>query len=1050
MRMKTALALIILLMGSGICVEAQKATISEQKVNMKTFMYSDPNPVPDMSKNYPYYRFDGFTNKAIDKEWNMVIMENPYVKVFIATEIGGKIWGAIEKSTGGEFLYFNDVVKFRDVAHRGPWTSGGLEYNFGIMSHVSTCATPQDYIISENPDGSVSCTIGAMDLHTQTKWNVEVILPKDKAFVKTRASWFNTNNIPVSFYHYMNAAAKTKGNLEFIYPGSHHIGHSGNVGEWPVDNGRDISFYENNNFGSYKSYHVLNAYSDYMGGYWHDDNFGFGHLVDYADLPGKKLWIWGLSQQGMIWEDLLTETKGQYIEFQSGKSFNQAMTLSSLTPFKHSEFIPYDSDITTELWYPLKETGGMVAASEYGVLNVIRNKDQIEIVLSALQNLTTQIAINSDGGLVKQEEVLLKPLELYNTTIPLDEKVDFTIELGEELLFYSSKREDLIIDRPLYPNEDFDWDSAVGLFTLGLEMEKQQSYTSGRHANNLAHEYYLKSLEKDPAYAPALNRLALSYYRRVDYQKALNYVLKSLAIDTYDPEANYLFGLINRKLGKNTNAKSGFSIATQSPLYRSAAYTEMASLHLVEGKYKKAEDNAEKALVFNSNNITALEILALVYRHEGNQDKVSETLDNIYGLDKTSTFHKYMTIIKANGDLSELNQLITNELPYESYIELAVKLYNYGYPDESIHVLESAPENTLITLWLAYLDTSDQKELLQSGLNASADFVFPYRDETLVMLEQLRTINDHWKLRYYTSLIYWKKGCVEKAEELFLENGDEPDYAPYYLAKADIFKDNDELRKDALEKARIHDSKSWRVNNAWVEEYLNDGDYALAADLAKKVFRENPERSVLGLNYAIALLNLGEYKKCISFLESFELIPFEGATMGRNVYHEVCVRAALEEMKKKKYKTAITYAQKALLWPVNLGSGKPYNPDERIENFILAYCSERSGRNSDADEFYSRVIDYGPSKNSMDNPLLYLQVLALENTGNENHAQELLEKAKHDYPDSKYIEWITNIEQHGITESNTGDMIELEKEESLIDNNLLLIYDLLKVINGKN
>jgi hypothetical protein len=54
-------------------------------------MYSDPNPVPDMSKNYPYFRFDGFTNKSIDKEWNMVVMENSYIKVYIATEIGGKI-----------------------------------------------------------------------------------------------------------------------------------------------------------------------------------------------------------------------------------------------------------------------------------------------------------------------------------------------------------------------------------------------------------------------------------------------------------------------------------------------------------------------------------------------------------------------------------------------------------------------------------------------------------------------------------------------------------------------------------------------------------------------------------------------------------------------------------------------------------------------------------------------------------------------------------------------------------------------------------------------
>ena len=103
MKMKTVLTMIIFCLVIAIGVQAQNATISEQKVKMKTFMYSDPNPVPDMSKNYPYFRFDGFTNKAMEKEWNMVIMENPYVKVYIATEIGGKIWGAIEKSTGGEF-----------------------------------------------------------------------------------------------------------------------------------------------------------------------------------------------------------------------------------------------------------------------------------------------------------------------------------------------------------------------------------------------------------------------------------------------------------------------------------------------------------------------------------------------------------------------------------------------------------------------------------------------------------------------------------------------------------------------------------------------------------------------------------------------------------------------------------------------------------------------------------------------------------------------------------------------------------------------------------
>jgi tetratricopeptide (TPR) repeat protein len=1026
--------------------QAQKATISEQKIKMKTYMFSDPDPVPDMEKNYPYFRFDGFTNNSAEREWNMVILENDFVKVYITPEIGGKIWGAIEKTTGGEFLYYNDVVKFRDVAHRGPWTSGGLEYNFGIMSHVSTCSTPQDYVLSEHPDGSVSCTVGALDLHTRTRWNVEVILPKDKAYVMTKASWFNTNNVPVSFYHYMNAAAKTEGNLEFIYPGSHHIGHSGEVGTWPIDNGRNISFYENNNFGSYKSYHVLNAYSDYMGGYWQNDNFGFGHLVDYADLPGKKLWIWGLSEQGMIWVDLLTDTKGQYIEFQSGKSFNQAMTTSSLTPFKHSEFIPYDADITTELWFPLKETGGMVAASEYGVLNVIKNGTSIKIILSALQKLDTELEVSSGSEVVKRDKVVLKTLGLYQTDIEMDTAVDFTIELGDKLLYYSSNREELIVDRPLYPNEDYDWDSAAGLYTKGLELEKQQSYIEGGHANLKAHELYLESVRKDQAFAPALNRLALSFYKRAEYEKALDYAKKSLSINTYDPEANYFFGLINKRLNKISNAKSGFSIASQSPLYRSAGYSELAHMHLTEQKFEKTGQYAQKALAYNQYNIPALEILTLVYRHQGEHDKFHKVIDKIYAYDKTSTFVKYVKIKDKNGSLSELSQLITNELPHESYMELAIKFYNYGFPEESIEILKIAPKHPIVLLWLAYLDTQHQQEWLESGLRMSPDFAFPYRDETLVMLENLMQINNDWKLSYYVSLIYWKKGCLQLARELFEQCGELPGYAPFYLAKVKLFSDDVEIIRASLDKAKSLDNDDWRVNLALTEQFLNDRNYALAADLANETLKKYPERSVLGLNYAIALLKLGEYKKCVAFLESFVVIPFEGAVMGRNVYREASVKAALEELNREKYKNAIDYADKALLWPLNLGSGKPYITDERLENSIIAYCNKKLNRSSVASTYYSKVINYDNEANPGDNDLLYLQVLALKENKRENEAEALLDQALNEYPEDKYVRWARNMDSQGIANSMSEEIIRYERQTSPINNEFLLLTELLSII----
>lgn len=61
-------------------------------------------------------------------------------------EIGGKIWGAFDKVSKKEFIYNNHVVKFRDIAMRGPWTSGGIEFNFGIIGHAPTTSTPVDYL----------------------------------------------------------------------------------------------------------------------------------------------------------------------------------------------------------------------------------------------------------------------------------------------------------------------------------------------------------------------------------------------------------------------------------------------------------------------------------------------------------------------------------------------------------------------------------------------------------------------------------------------------------------------------------------------------------------------------------------------------------------------------------------------------------------------------------------------------------------------------------------------------------------------------------------
>ena len=171
----------------------QKATVKEYSKIFKTYPFSDPDPVPGMGKIYPYFRFDGYTDKPIQKEWKVVELENDYLRVMILPEIGGKIWAAIEKSTGKSFIYYNHVVKFRDVAMRGPWTSGGIEPNYGIIGHTPNCATPVDYVTIKKPDGSVSCVIGVLDLLTRTSWKIDINLPADKAYLSTSSFWYNAS-----------------------------------------------------------------------------------------------------------------------------------------------------------------------------------------------------------------------------------------------------------------------------------------------------------------------------------------------------------------------------------------------------------------------------------------------------------------------------------------------------------------------------------------------------------------------------------------------------------------------------------------------------------------------------------------------------------------------------------------------------------------------------------------------------------------------------------------------------------------------------------------
>ena len=336
-----------------------KATLSVGECAFKTYPFSDPDPVPATDeRRYPYFRYDGSVDTAEIRRWKVVTLENDRIAVKVLPEVGGKIWSAYDKVAGRDFLYVNHVMKFRDVAMRGPWLSGGIEFNFGVFGHSPATATPVDWHVRENPDGSVSCFVGGDEYVTRTRWQVEILLRPDADEFETRTTWSNVSGTPAPYYHWMNAAYSLRDDPEFMFPGEVVVGHEGETvtRTWPHDpKGRDISLYRNNAHGGHKSFHFVGGNSGFYGIWWRDIGYGSYHRsLPYAKY-GRKIWLWALSREGGIWEDLLTDSDGPYAELQSGRCFNQPRWGNVYTPFKHPTFLPGTVETFTDRWGPIRK-----------------------------------------------------------------------------------------------------------------------------------------------------------------------------------------------------------------------------------------------------------------------------------------------------------------------------------------------------------------------------------------------------------------------------------------------------------------------------------------------------------------------------------------------------------------------------------------------------------------------------------------------------------------------------------------------------------------------
>lgn len=982
-----------------------EATITEEIKSIDTYTFNTPNPIPIVAENpkiSPYFKYEGYEHKPIKKDWKVVTLENDYIKLWVLPEIGGKVWGAIEKSTGEEFLYKNEVIKFRNIAMRGPWTSGGIEFNFGIIGHHPSTATAVDYQTRTNTDGSVSCIVGNTDLPSNTKWTVEIRLEKDKAYFETNASWYNASPLTESYYNWMTAAAVATNDLEFFIPGNKYVEHDGTAHNWPIDEkGRNLAMYKNNTFGPAKSYHVVGEYNDFFGGYYHDTNFGYGQWASYEEMPGQKLWLWALSRSGGIWEDLLTDTDGQYIEFQAGRLFDQYFP-GATNPISQVGFDPYVMDTWSEIWFPYKEIGGMEDASKHGVLNVEYENGEAYVGLNALQNLNHELQIQVNGEIIFTEKLNLKPMEVFSTKFSATPKDKIEISVLGTELEYSNNPEAKHIKRPFYPDENLEVSKSEELFHAGLEALEYREYA-------LAHEKLTELVALDQSHRDGLLGLAELEYRRTNYETALELINTVLKMDTYNSKANYLAGITYRALKDYLNASESFGWAARDIKYRSVAYAQMAEILLKQKNYNKGQTYAAKALTFNLNNINAREVLLFTAKSQGNNSALKEYAQSILEIDPLNFLAKQeLNHINNKGsdkttDLPEIH----NELDKETILGLALRYEELGYSDEALITLLEGSKSVKNLLWISYLqkdnNPSESERMLLKAIAGKVNLVFPYRRETIPVLEWATQQNDSWKLKYYLAQNYMVVGKKKHALKILDECVNVPDSDIFYRFRTKLNEGNDYQRELLdYQKAYELNSSDWKLNEEFIQFYLANNKYEEAAKLSSKAYKKFLNNYNIGLAHAKSMLNTGKNEKVLNILKKIQVLPFEHASESREIYERAHMAVVLSHLRKNKNDKALEVLKKSKEWPENIGVGKPYNPDERLQDYFMALVMEKVNQTEESKTLLKGIVEH--TENSIErNSAKHLYGLLAAKRLNNGSLDKLLTGLKENENDKSKI-----------------------------------------------
>jgi tetratricopeptide (TPR) repeat protein len=971
---------------------------------------------------YPNPVIEKILDEKKDKEWNVVFLENDFLKIMILPELGGRIQMAYDKTKNRHFVYYNQVIKPALVGLTGPWISGGIEFNWP-QHHRPSTFEPVNYTIEENPDGSVTVWCSEVERMFRTRGMAGFTLHPDKAYLEIKVKLYNRTNHPQTFLWWANPAVKVNDEYQSVFPPDVHavFDHGKrDVSEFPIAKGTyykvdyspgtDISRYKNIPVPT--SYMAITSKYDFVGGYEHDSKGGLLHVANHHISPGKKQWTWGNGDFGHVWDRNLTDDDGPYIELMCGVYTDNQPDFSWLMPGEEKSFSQY--------FMPYRDLGVVKNATKEAMLNLeVEDGKATIIAYTTAFYPTGKVLLTCGNRNLVEESFDFHPATSYEKTVELP----FGVKAEELYVAFKTAEGKVLIDWCPEPNgekevpepakaakEPQDIESNEQLYLTGLHLEHY------RHATYDPRLYYEEALNRVPGDSRCNNALGLWYLRRGQFFKAENYF--RIAIQTLternpnpvDGEPFFNLGLALLYQEKDEEAYGAFYKSVWNAAWQDSGYFQLARLAMKMQAWEEALDLIDRSLSRNVHNHKARHLKVAVLRKLEHLDEARQLADGSLELDRFNfgvLFEKIL--LNSNPDRAELISLLRGNI--HNYIEFALDYAFAGLYDEAIRFIKigigEQPGNVYplayyFNAWFFHKVGMKEKagEILKTAAKAVPDFCFPNQPEALMALTWAVEVNsEDFKAWFYLGNYWYDTKNYDEAISCWETSKDINNRFPTVrrnLALAYFNKKQDGQKALAeLEAAFASDPTDARILFELDQLYkrLNQKPEQ-RLEMLEKHLPLVEDRDDLYLERVTLYNLLGRFEKAFELLMKRKFHPWEGGegkVSGQYVF-------SLTEIAKKaitngEYTKALELLEQAKVYPENLGEGKLIGKQENDLEYWMGVALEKGGKAEEATRCWE-IASNGVSEpaaavfyNDTQPDTIFYQGLALLKLGRKDEAE---------------------------------------------------------------